>query len=97
IPNRHEGWGRINLGNVIDSGVPTAYYDQQTLFTDTGNTWSFSASVADPTKPFKVTLVWSDAPGPGTGGTTPAWVNDLDLTVTQGATTYRGNYFQNGW
>jgi hypothetical protein len=97
IPNNNEGWGRINLGNVIDSGVLTAHFDQQTLFTDTGNTWSFAATVVDPSKPFKVSLVWSDPPGPGTGGTTPAWVNDLNLTVTQGGNTYRGNVFLSGW
>lgn len=40
--------------------------------------------------PFRVTLGWSDAPGPITGA---PWVNNLDLEVTVGGTTYKGNVF----
>jgi hypothetical protein len=49
----------------------------------------------DPTRPLKVTLAWSDAPGAVSAN--PALVNDLDLTVTLGANTYRGNVFSAGW
>ena len=45
--------------------------------------------------PFKVTLVWTDYPS--TEAATANLVNDLDLTVTNGATTYRGNDFWRGW
>jgi uncharacterized repeat protein (TIGR01451 family) len=37
-----------------------------------------------------VTLAWTDAPGPTTGN---AYLNDLDLEVTIGGNTYRGNVF----
>ena len=39
----------------------------------------------------RVTLVWSDAPGPTTGGV--ALVNDLDLEVTVNGVVYKGNVF----
>ena len=38
-------------------------------------------------------LVWTDAPGHGLGGSTPAWVNDLDLSVFMDGLTYYGNQF----
>ena len=42
-------------------------------------------------------LVWTDAPGHGLGGSTPAWNNDLDLVV-EARGTYLGNNFDiNGW
>jgi uncharacterized repeat protein (TIGR01451 family) len=97
IPNSNEGWGRINLDDVIVPPVPTIYLDQTTVFGSTGETWSLSVGPADPTQPLKVSLVWSDAPGPGSGGATAAWVNDLDLTVGDGTTTFVGNVFANGW
>lgn len=95
IPNNNQGWGRVNLNNVIRTGVPSLYYDQSSVFHNTGETWSQSFGVADPTKPLKISLVWSDAPG--AVGANPALVNNLDLTVQVGSTAYRGNRFSAGW
>ena len=94
IPNNTEGWGRMNLANTIDSGVPTIYNNQQDVLTDAGQTYSIGGSVVDASKPFRVTLVWSDAPG--AAGANPALVNNLDLEVTIGGVTYKGNVFTNG-
>jgi serine protease AprX len=44
-----------------------------------------------------MTLTWTDAPGPGLGKKTPAWVNDLDLRVRSGGDIYLGNVFAKGW
>jgi hypothetical protein len=41
-------------------------------------------------KPFRVSLGWTDAPGITSGN---AYNNDLDLTVTVGGNTYKGNVF----
>jgi len=38
-------------------------------------------------------LVWTDAPGPGLGDTTPARVNVLVLSVSVNGQTYYGNNF----
>jgi uncharacterized repeat protein (TIGR01451 family) len=97
IPNNNQGWGRLNLDNIIVPPVPVIYLDQTTIFGATGQTWSLDVGPVDPTLPLKVTLVWSDAPGPGSGGATAAWVNDLDLTVNDATTTFLGNVFANGW
>lgn len=95
IPNFNEGWGRINLSNVINNGVNMVYRDQTTTFGQTGDTWSITVGVPDPSKPLKVTVAWVDAAG--AVGANPALVNDLDLTVVNGANTYLGNRFTAGW
>jgi hypothetical protein len=102
IPNNDEGWGRVNLDNVINPQVLVLYRDQATIFRRSGATWSLRV-VPDATfRPLKVTLVWTDAPGVGSGGDSKALVNDLDLTVTQfartGVSVFRGNRgFAGGW
>lgn len=95
IPNFDEGWGRIHSTAILDPAAPTLYFDQETLFDDSGEIFELVVRVADPKQPLKVTLVWSDAPG--SLGADPALVNDLDLLVTQGPVAYRGNQFTNGW
>lgn len=94
IPNNTEGWGRMNLANVINSGVPAMYNNQQNVLTTAGQTFSVAGTVGDAARPFRVTLVWSDAPG--AAGANPALVNNLDLEVTVGGNTYKGNVFANG-
>jgi len=86
-----QGMGELNLGPLFD-GVPRILRDQVSAdkFTATGQTRTFTGTITDPTKPFRVTLAWTDAPGNTTGN---AFNNDLDLTVTVGGTVYKGNVF----
>ncbi len=95
IPNNNEGWGRIDVTRAIRPGVAVHHFDQRVTFGDTGEQWQTTLTVNDPSKPLKVTLAWSDAPG--AAGANPALVNDLDLTVVHDGETYRGNAFSNGW
>jgi hypothetical protein len=99
IPNSNEGWGRINLGDVTDPLVPAIYADQATVFASTGDSDSLQVSPSDTSEPLRITVVWSDAPGAGSGGTTAAWVNDLDLAVLEASstTTFLGNVFAGGF
>ena len=64
---------------------------QQTFFSQSGQSYVVSGRVYDQTKPFRVTLAWTDAPGD------PAafkqLVNDLDLQVTVNGKAYKGNVF----
>lgn len=92
-PDRKQGWGRVNLDKIINPVEQLWLTDQQTLFTQTGDLWSQQLSADDPAKPVKIMLVWTDAPGAGLGGSNPAWVNDLDLSVNSGANNYLGNQF----
>ncbi|MBX3061012.1 MAG: S8 family serine peptidase, partial [Anaerolineae bacterium] len=95
IPNANEGWGRINITNIISPSVLFVYRDQVDMFTATGQQLVLNLGVADPTKPVRITLAWSDAPG--AVGANPALVNNLNLTVVNNSNTYRGNVFSGGW
>lgn len=92
LPNGAEGWGRLNMRFMLNTGVATKYINQNINLTDPGQSVSFSGVIADSTKETRVALVWTDPPG----STDPALVNDLDLTVTIGGNTYLGNVFSGG-
>jgi len=92
-PNTDEGWGRVNLGAVLDS-TPRDFVDQSQIVSSTGGSTPVRTyAVDDPNRPVKVTLAWTDPPGMvGRGGL----VNDLDLVVEAGGRTYGGNVFAGG-
>jgi hypothetical protein len=94
LPSPNQGMGRMNLERAFDE-TPRALRDQLPVdrFTDSGQSRVFTGTVADPSKPFRVTLTWSDAPGPTSGA---AFVNNLDLRVEAGGQTYLGNVFTQG-
>ncbi len=89
--SNNQGFGMMNLGMAFD-GIPRLIDDQveTNTFTATGQTRTFEGGIADSSLPFRVTLAWTDAPGSTTGG---AWKNNLDLAVTVGGHTYKGNVF----
>ena len=91
LPSNNQGMGEVNLGVAFD-GVRRVLRDQlgADKFTATGQVRSFTNTITDPSKPFRVTLAWTDAPGSTSGN---AYNNDLDLTVTVGGSTYKGNVF----
>ena len=86
-----QGMGMMNLGTAFD-GVSRATRDQVPAerFTGSGQIRVYSGTISDPTKPFRVTLAWTDAPGATSGN---AYVNNLDLQVIVGGSTYLGNVF----
>jgi hypothetical protein len=89
LPSPNQGWGDVDLGMLFDT-PPTKVLDQSVVFTDTGQDYEMGGWVFDSARPFRVSLVWTDAPGPTTGN---AYVNDLDLEVTVDGSTYKGNVF----
>lgn len=90
LPSPNQGWGDVNLGPLTD-GTPRTLLDQTIVFGSTGQEYVTRSTIADPTRPLLVSLVWTDAPG---SPVSAAYVNDLDLEITLGTTTYRGNVFQ---
>lgn len=86
-----QGMGEVNLGTAFD-GAPRFLRDQLSAdkFTATGQRQAFVGRVSDSSKPFRVTVAWTDAPGNTSGA---AYNNNLDLTVTIGGNTYKGNVF----
>jgi hypothetical protein len=90
LPADRQGWGLVNLARAFDATNRTLI-DQTRLFTESGQTFEIRGSMADRSKPLRVTLAWTDAPGMLIGA---ALVNDLDLEIVVGGTTlYRGNVF----
>ena len=89
LPSNSQGMGLMDLGRAFD-GTPRILRDQVDLFTATGQSLTFTGTISDASKPFRVTLAWTDAPGTTVGN---AFNNDLDLTVVVGGNTYRGNVF----
>ena len=91
LPSNSQGMGRVNLERAFDN-TSRALRDQVAgdRFSGSGQVRIFRGAVSDNTRPFRVTLAYSDAPGSTTGN---AYVNNLDLSVTAGGQTYTGNVF----
>jgi len=94
IPNSAEGWGRVSMPGSLSRNLLAEYVDQTRVLTSTGDSYALAVGVADQSKPLRITLVWTDAPGAPDAN--PALVNNLDLEVTTGATVYKGNVYSNG-
>ena len=91
-PNGYEGWGRVNLRNVLNTGAAVTYINQTDTIGGTGAARNYLGSVADPSRPLRITLVWTDPPG----AADPSLVNDLDLEVYVGGNSYKGNVLSGG-
>ncbi len=93
LPSPNQGYGMPTMRMAFDE-TPRFLVNQSVVFDETGETWTWYGSVADPTKPVVIVLNYTDAPG--AVGTSPQ-VNDLDLEVTIAGTLYRGNIFDGQW
>lgn len=90
LPSNSQGYGHVDLGLAFDN-AQVWFQDQATLFTATGQQFTTAGTIADSSKPLRITLAWTDAPG--ASGSSAPLVNNLDLEVTAGGNTYRGNVF----
>lgn len=88
-----QGWGRLNAAEVLSPVGEVFYYDQPVIFENSGETWSVDITTVVGPQSLRAMLVWTDAAGHGLGGNTPAWVNDLDLSLSCNGQTYLGNNF----
>ena len=94
VPNNDEGWGRVDLTQIIGSDRVYDFVDQSITLA-TGQQFDRHIVVADESVPLFVTLAYTDVPG--FPGALPALVNDLDLEVlAPDGRVYRGNQFLNG-
>lgn len=95
IPNTTQGWGRINIPGSLGLGFASSMYTDQTqVLTAVGQTHEVTYTVADTSRPLKVSLAWTDAAAAVSAN--PVLVNNLDLVVITGGQTYRGNVFAAG-
>jgi PKD repeat protein len=93
--SKNQGMGEVNLGLAFD-GAFRVVRDEVSAdkFTATGQTRTFTGTIMDSSKPFRVTLAWTDAPGSTAGN---AYNNNLDLVVSVGGNTYKGNVFSGAY
>ncbi|RYD16471.1 MAG: hypothetical protein EOP90_00340 [Lysobacteraceae bacterium] len=93
-----QGWGRMQVAPVVAPAQAVQYIDQSVVFDATGESWTMTFVADDPAQPIRIMLAWTDAPGHGLGGSTPAWNNNLDLRVTADGDAYAGNVLDaSGW
>jgi hypothetical protein len=84
IPNISEGFGRINVKEVVAPSGSVQFWDEGTQL-DTGEEETRTVTVATAGQTVKATLVWTDPAGAGLQ-------NDLDLIVrTADGTERHGN------
>jgi len=74
IPNSDEGFGRVDMANVLAGAPGVLHLEDESQQMDTGDESKVSVTIAASQTQLKATLVWTDAPG-------DALQNDLDLIV----------------
>ncbi|MEO8428956.1 MAG: choice-of-anchor J domain-containing protein, partial [Verrucomicrobiota bacterium] len=94
VPNFDEGWGRVDLTQIIGSTRRYEFVDQTELLS-TAQIYEKSIVLGSSAQPLKITLTYTDVPG--LPAAIPALVNDLDLEViAPDGKLYRGNQFIDG-
>ena len=93
LPSNSQGYGMPNMSLMFDD-ASKYLLDQSVLFDNSGETWTWVGAAADPSKPVRIVMAYTDAPG--AIGTSPQ-VNDLNLAADVGGTSYLGNVFSGQW
>lgn len=93
LPSNSQGYGMPNIAVGLDD-ASRYLLNQDVLFDNTGDEWVWMGGVADPMKPLRVVMAYTDAAG--AIGTSPQ-VNNLNLEVSVNGTVYRGNQFSGQW
>jgi hypothetical protein len=102
VPNPRQGWGRLNVQNILDPSIARILVDQAGVLSHPNDVREWHIRAADPGRPVKITLAWTDPPGAvGSGGApdvSPV-VNKLALRAEVGAQIYRGAHdrFRNSY
>jgi hypothetical protein len=96
-PDNNVGYGRICADTVLYFAGDTKrlLLVDQTEGLGHGQMIEYQVNVVDAQSALEVALCWSDYPGNPVGGV--QLVNNLNLTVTNGVETYKGNVYLNGF
>jgi len=95
IPNQDEGWGMVNLPQIVDPPVDSVFVDETSVLS-TGDVDEYMIEYQDDGEPLRITLVWSDAQA--MDGDDPTLKNDLNLEViSPTGDVYRGNNLVESW
>lgn len=90
-PDMAYGWGVLNARKAADFILSSLDNDGATTIEETLNTnGTFFQNIDSDGGPIRVTLVWTDPPGPVcfSSSCQPALVNNLELRVVHNGTTY---------
>lgn len=90
LPGVSQGYGRADMGFAFDRDAARLLVDQSVVLGNPGQRFELVGEVADPTRPVRVVLTWTDPPGPTFAA---AYINDLDLQVEIDGLLYQGNHF----
>jgi len=95
IPNQDEGWGMVNLPNIVHTDVNMMLVNEESLI-ETGEVHEYEIEQDDDTEPLRISLTWTDAvPNGEVDGTLN---NDLNLEVeSPSGEIYRGNNLVESW
>lgn len=93
LPGVHQGFGRADMGFAFDSTAARIFVDQTAVLGNPGDRFELVAEIADPSRPVRAVLTWTDPPGPVFAA---AYVNDLDLALEVNGVLYLGNNFSGG-
>ncbi len=98
-PTNNIGWGIINLDSTLyfssDATTQKLLLVDDTIGVLTGEQVDYHFSMPSGATGLKIALVWTDYPG--NTAITRQIVNDVDLIVYGGGTTYRGNQYSGGY
>jgi hypothetical protein len=96
IPDNSIGWGRINADEVLYFAGDTRRLLLSDFTAGLGHQQAieYQVNVTSSGTPLEVSLCWTDYPGNPSAAI--QLVNNLDLTVTNGVVTYRGNVYAGG-
>lgn len=94
LPSYTQGYGMPNMEIAFDD-APRFLLDQSTVLDDTGDTWTLTGEIADPSKPVRIVMAYTDQAG--VSGTSTPQVNDLNLSAVVDGVSYKGNRFSGGW
>jgi len=93
LPSNNQGYGMPDMDLAFDD-TSRFLVNQSVVFDNSGETWTWDGAVADPGKPVRLVLAYTDKAG--AIGTSPQ-VNDLNLAADVGGSTYLGNVFSGQW
>ncbi len=93
LPSNSQGYGMPNMSMAFDD-AQRYLLNQSVVLDNSGDTWTFDGAVADPSKPVRIVMVYTDKAG--ATGTSPQ-VNDLNLEAVVDGVTYLGNVFNGQW
>ncbi len=97
-PSPSYGWGRVNLGKLVDGRIARFYVEPaRTVNMTTGSGISYDVTIVDPTRETVFTMSWLDLPSDLVGNSQAALKNDLQLKVEELGVTplkfWMGNNF----